>query len=201
MTCLIIALFHKRSNVWRSNFNNIGLYYSSAYLLWGVIVKLTILSNSNEYFAQNGIKSKNAMVTPMPLTSFYWMILAEDEKNFYIGYKSLFYTFQTAEIDTIPKNRELIENLKWQDKNYSKQLEFIANGYYTAEQIGDTIRFYDLRFGLSSQMTNRVLKHPVKGYGMVIDNGIVQKTLRNNPTGLFKELNFNAYFHKIFSND
>lgn len=201
MICLLIALFYKRNNPLRSRWNNFGIYYSSAYLMWGVIVKLTVLTNSTEYFETNGLKTRNSMVTPMPLTSFYWMVLAEDDKNYYFGYKSLFYSFNVADIDTIPKNFELLNNLKWPKKNYTEQLKFISNNYCTTEQCGDTVRFYDLRFGVTNKMTNNLMKKPLMGFGMVIDNGVVQKTIRNSPSDLMKHLNFKSYLNKIFSND
>lgn len=199
LLCILIALFLKRDNRWRSKINNFGLYYSSAYLLWGIIIKLTVLSNSTEYFSSNGLKTRNSMVTPMPLTSFYWMILAEDDTNYYIGYKSLFYDFNKNDIDTIRKDRKLFNQLRWPDKDYTEQLKFISNGYYTTEQCGDTFKFYDLRFGVTNKMTNNCLNRPLMGFGMVVDNGIVQKTIRNTPSQLMKHLNFDAYLKKIIS--
>lgn len=201
MFCLIIALFLKRDNRWRSKINWTGIYYSSAYLLWGVIVKLTILSSSTEYFAMNGLKTKNAMVTPMPLTSFYWMILAEDQTNYYVGYKSLFYEFKTKDIDTVPKNKQPLILLKWHGKNYSSQLKFISNGYFTMEHRGDILYFHDLRFGVTNKLTNNSFNKPLMGYGMVVDNGFVQKTETKRPSDLFEHLNFAVYLNKIFFND
>jgi len=112
MTFLLIALFMKRENPKRAKFNMIGIYYSTGYLLLGVIIKLTILSNSTGYFAENGLKTRNSMVTPMPLTSFYWMMLAEDDKNYYVAYKSLFYEFREQDIDTVPKNKTALKKFK-----------------------------------------------------------------------------------------
>lgn len=201
MICLIIALFLKRDNPKRYRINMAGIYYSSAYLLYGVIIKLFILGNANTYFAENDLNTRNAMVTPMPLTSFYWMMLAEDDTNYYVGYKSLFYTFDPKDIDTVPKRKQALQNLTWPGKNYSSKLAFITNGYYTTEQKGDTLFCYDLRFGLVSQMTNGKIRSPLMGYGMVIDNGTVQKTMRTNRSDLMKHLNFDAYLTKIFKNE
>jgi inner membrane protein len=201
MTCILIALFLKRDNPKRGKINRFGIYYSTGYLLYGVIIKLFILGSAHSFFQENKLTTRNAMVTPMPLTSFYWMVLAEDDTNYYVGYKSLFYSFNTKDIDTIPKNKQALYDLKWPGKNYSAKLDFISNGYYTTERSGDTLKFYDLRFGVTSKMTNNEIKKPLMGYGMVIDNGIVQKTVRNSPSDLMKHLNFGAYIHKIFSNE
>ena len=110
MILLTIALFFKRTNKWRFKLNMIGIIYSTTYLLWCVIVKLTVLNNSDAYFESAGIKGKNNLVTPMPFTSFYWMMITEDKDNFYIGYKSLFYRFDHNDIDIIKKNKKGVSN-------------------------------------------------------------------------------------------
>ena len=198
MFCLIVALFMRRDNPLRKKWNYAGILFSTTYLIWGVVVKLFVLSNSESYFAQSGIKSETAMVTPMPLTSFYWMILSEDEKNYYVGYKSLFYSFNPNDIDTIVKDQAPLDRLKWPDKDYSMALRFISNGHYTTEINGDTLVFYDLRFGVTSKMTQNRLKRPLMGYVMVIDNWRVQKTINHRPSAMMEQLNFGAYIDKIF---
>jgi inner membrane protein len=201
MICLLVALFMKRDNPKRKKWNMFGIYYSSAYLLWGVVVKLFILSNATTYFAENGMKTSNPMVTPMPLTSFYWMVLTEDDKNYYVGYKSIFYEFNPKDIDTIQKDKTSLYKVKWNGKNYAKQLDFITNGYYTTVQTTDSMYFYDLRFGLTSKLSDGKLKNVIKGYGMVIDNGTVQKTEDIMPFKSLKKVTFGKYLHKIFSNE
>jgi inner membrane protein len=201
MIFLLIALFMKRDNPKRKKWNMFGIYYSTAYLLWGVIVKLVILSNATGYFESNNLKTTNAMVTPMPFTSFYWMVLVEDDENYYVGYKSLFYEFNPRDIDTVKKDKTSLYNLKWQGPNYAKKIDFITNGYYTCRLSGDSMYVYDLRFGLASKFSNGQIKTPVKGYGMVIDNNTVQKRVENLPFTNLNKVNFGSYFNKIFSNE
>jgi inner membrane protein len=201
MALLIWALFLNRVSPVRRKLNWIGIGYSTAYLLWGVIIKLTILSTSDSYFARD--KSENSpttqMVTPMPLTSFYWMMLAEDDENFYIGYKSLFYPFDAKEVDTITKNQEPLNELQWNGKSYSKQLEFISNGLYTTEKKGNELRFYDLRFGVLSQLTAGKVNRPLMGFSIrTNDNNAVLKVDRNRPNGNFKQINLTYYWGQVF---
>jgi hypothetical protein len=129
------------------------------------------------------------------------MMLSEDKDNFYVGYKSLFYEFDPVQTDTIPKRKEALDEIKWKDKNYSETLKFISKGYYTTEWDGDTLRFFDLRFGVLSKITNGEVKRPMMGYGMVIDKGHVQKTEPFRGRGMSEHLNFESYVNKIFSND
>jgi inner membrane protein len=198
LTCLLVALFLRRERPARWKWNMAGLLWSNVYLLWGVVIKLSMLWNANSYLAENGLKTRNAMVTPMPLTSFYWMMLAEDDQNYYVGYKSLFYPFQPSDTDTISKNKSLLDQVKWPNKNYSETLKYISNGYYTTEISNDTLYYYDLRFGLITKATNGKVKKPMMGYGMVIDKGYVQKTENFRGRGMAQHLNFSAYVKKIF---
>lgn len=199
MICLLVALFMRKDRPARQKWNMAGIVYSSLYLLWGVVIKLVLLWNATGYFESQELKTSNAMVTPMPLTSFYWMMLVEDEQNYYVGYKSLFYGFNPLDTDTIPKNKKALDELKWDQKNYSETLKFISKGYYTTEIEGDTLRFFDLRFGVISRITDGVVKKPMMGFGMVIDNGHVQKTIPYRGRGMSEHLNFGAYIHKVFN--
>lgn len=201
MICLIIILFLKRESKLRRRLNIIALVYSTTYLLYGLIVKTVILNRSEEYFSKANHKVKIDIVTPMPLTSFYWMILSEDNENYYIGYKSLFYEFDPQDIDTIKRRKNDLYRLKWETENYSKKLDFISNSYYTTEKKDDTLLFYDLRFGTTGKLTNDKINEPIMGFGMVIDNWHVQKTYQRRPGDVMKHLNFGAYLDKIFQNE
>ncbi len=198
MILLIIALFKRRESVWRARLNWTGIIYSTLYLVWCTTIKLTILNKSDQYFASAGIKAKNTLVTPMPFTSFYWMMLTEDDDHFYIGYKSLFYDFKANDINMFPKNREMFNQFGWAHFNYKSKLKFISNEYYALESHQDTIHFYDLRFGVSSKFTAEKVHQPIKGFGMVIDKGLVKKTFNLNRTDGWKQVNFGFYFDKVF---
>ncbi len=199
--CLLIALFMKRDNVWRSRVNWIGIGYSTLYLVWGVIVKLTILNQSDTYFEASNVKvkSERTMAGPMPLTSFYWMFMGEDDVNYYIGYKSLFGEYKTTDLEVIPKNHQLLEQITFKGKDYKSKLKFISNGYYSMDTTGNEVLFYDLRFGTSCAFMNSPDCGPIMGYGMVVDNGIVNKTRSVRGTGSFKNLNFDTYWNKVFA--
>jgi inner membrane protein len=197
--CLLIILFLKPSNKWRKKINLGGILYSCIYLLWGVFVKLFILYNSSEYFSKANYTTKNEMVTPMPLTSFYWMILGEDETNYYVGYKSIFKPFNPKEVDVIPKNQSKLDSLLWTDKDYSNKLKFISNGYYNLAIKQDTVIFQDLRFGTLSPLTNGKVKTPIMGFQLIHKENKVSTVEMSRGKDLFKHVDFNAYWNKIFN--
>ena len=196
--CVLIILFLKPTNKWRSRINLFGIYYSSAYLIWGVVAKLFILSNSTNYFSEAKYNTENEMVTPMPLTSFYWMMLGEDKSNYYVGYKSIFKDFQPKDIDVIPKNKLKLDSLTWKDIDYSDKLKFISNGYYNLEIRKDTVVFYDLRFGVVSKLTNNKLRTPVFGYEIIHKDNKVLRVNQSRRKNFFKFVDFDAYLNWIF---
>jgi inner membrane protein len=196
--CLLIALLLKRQSSWRKRWNWAGIIYSSTYLVWGVLLKINLQHQVPDYFKEAHIKPLNTMITPMPLTSFYWMILTETDSCYYLGYKSIFYPFQTSEIEKITKNHSILDSVKWKGQNYTPKLKYISTDFYRIRNAHDTLFFDDLRFGLTTQITNKMSHNAVMGFGMVIDNGIVQKTFRSTPSSDFKNLNLAAYYEKIF---
>jgi len=198
MITLLVALFMKRTNPKRSKWNWAGISWSCGYLLWGVIVKLIILYQAPSYFKEGNITVNRTMVTPAPLTSFYWQVIGEDDANYYVGYKSLFADFKTEDVQTIPKQHHLLTKLKWKGHDYTHQLKHITNGYYAMEELGDTIQCYDLRFGTVKQITANQFSKPLMGYGMIVDKDIVQKSFRLSSRDAFKGVNFGYYLDKVF---
>ena len=197
--CLLVTLFFKPNNKWRKKINLGGIVYSCVYLLWGIVIKLFILYSTDDYFARENYNLKNKMVTPMPLTSFYWMILGEDDANFYIGYKSIFKPFQAKDIEIIPKNQMKLDSLEWMGKDYSDQLKFISNGYYNLENKKDTVYFQDLRFGTVSQLTNGKIKTPIMGFLIAHKKNKVSNVEMSRGKDLFKSVDLDAYWNKIFN--
>ena len=196
---LLVVLFFRRENIWRKRLNYTGIIYSSLYLLWCVVVKLTILNKSDEYFKSAGLESKNTVVTPMPFTSFYWMMLTESDSNYCIGYKSLFYDFNPNDIEIIKKNHQPLDDLKWKDKNHTETFKFLTNGYYTTQWKSDTLELFDLRFGTTTMFTDKKLKLPLFGYGMIVDkHRVVNKTIALRKEDMWEHVNFDSYLDKIF---
>ncbi len=197
MICLLVALFTKREKRSRFRWNMAGIMWSCAYLVWGVVVKLFILSETPTYFSQSGLKTSNAMVTPMPLTSCYWLLLTEDKQHYYVGYKSLFAEFDPDNIQVIEKNHELLQGIRWKGKDLTVQIRYLTNGYYALRQSNDTLYCYDLRFGTSKELTNGKIETPIMGYGMIVEKGVVQKSFRLQRGEAMKALNFGHYFDKV----
>ena len=183
----------KRRRIW----NISGIIYSCVYLLWGVIIKLIVYGNTDSYFEQADIQPKRSMVTPMPLTSFYWDLIAEDDSNYYIGYKSLFATFDPKQVEVIPKNHHLLKLVEWNGNSRIEQIRHITNGFYSVDRHSDTLFIHDLRFGTATTITNGKRKTPLFVYGLIM-RGPKAGTFFSSRTRDFGKINFSVYWDKVF---
>lgn len=201
LICVVTAICMKRTAKWRSRINRIGIIYSSLYLVWGLIAQYSVEKNVDAYFSQSGVTASNKIVSAMPATTFYWMIIGESKENYYINYKSVFGNYNPEDLEIIPKNHNLLDELKWKkgEESYPELLRFISKGYYTIEKRDSLYNFYDLRFGTATKLTNGKITVPVFGFGLIVDNGIVEKTERVRNRGAFSQLNFDAYWNNVFA--
>ncbi|TSJ41233.1 metal-dependent hydrolase [Fluviicola chungangensis] len=197
MVLLIGALFMNRESKRRRIWNWIGIGYSCLYLLWGVGIKLFVYSKTDSYFEQAAIHPKRAMVTPMPLTSFYWDLIVEDDSCYYIGYKSLFAPFDPKQIEVLPKNHQLLKNIRWQGKSRITEIEHITNGFYAVEQHRDSLFIFDLRFGTTTTITNGTSRNPLLGYGFILKDQKPEKLFSHRSRD-FSKINFSVYWDKVF---
>jgi len=197
MFLLIGALFMKRESKRRRIWNWSGIIYSSVYLLWGVVIKLIVYSNTDSYFEQANIHPKRAMVTPMPLTSFYWDLIVEDDSNYYVGYKSLFAPFDPKDIEVIPKNHQLLRNINWEGNSRIPEIEHITNGFYAVGSHSDSLFVYDLRFGTTTTITNGASRNPLMGYGFVTNDQKIESFF-SHKTRDFNKIDFKVYWDKVF---
>jgi len=197
MILLIGALFMKRESKRRRIWNWTGIIYSSTYLLWGVVVKLCILGNTDDYFAKVGIEPKRVMVTPMPLTSFYWDIVAEGDTCYYVANKSLFSDFDAEQIEVFPKNHDALKQIKWQTNNKAEEIEYITNGYYSISENHDSITVYDLRFGTATRLSNKKVNTPIFAYGILTKKGTHTGYFPARSPA-FKYIDFGRYLDFVF---
>lgn len=193
---LIGALCMKRTSVRRRKWNRIGIIYSSLYLLWGVFVKLTILYQSESYFNEADIHPKKTMVTPMPLTSFYWALIAEDDSTVYVTYKSLFHTYNPKDVQRFPKEMPAggFERLK---KPTRDELNYITNGFFFSETHDDTLTVFDVRFGTALKITNLQNNQTLMGYQFVFDKKL-NYSIEHYRNRRFDQIDIPAYFEFVF---
>lgn len=200
MICVIMCLRLDENSKRRRRINAIGLIYSTLYLMWGVGVKLMVYSDSDKYFKDNNLEVGRILVTPMPLTSFYWMILGEGKDNYYIIHHSLFSKKDVKEYVTIKANKELIKEFNWPENKtkHNRDMLHFTDGYYAIHPTHTGYKFYDMRFGVVTKLTAGKSNDPLWGFGIVVDNNQIESVKPIRRESLREQMDFKQYGKYIF---
>jgi inner membrane protein len=122
-----------------------GLILSCCYLYYCLLNKHRIDKWAAQSLQAHQIHYKRYFTTPTPLNNWLWYIVAEDSAGYHTGYLSLLTRVRKVQYQYFPRNDSLLNVLR--SREDVQQLMQFCQGYYTAEQSGDTLVFNDLRFG------------------------------------------------------
>lgn len=141
----IFALWRPQSTkLW--TFSVFALAFSSAYLMWGFIVKSRLHTQAMDDLAKQGIKTERLLVQATPFNTLLWRILVIDGESYYEGYYSVLdSTNAKITVKKHPRKYSLLTDLK--DTKAVNQLEGFNHGYYSVKQTGASIVVSDLRMG------------------------------------------------------
>lgn len=145
MFCVIIAMCYKRDNSKRGMYNKMGLYISSFYMLLTIANKAYVFNKFESELERQEISYKNLDTQPTPFNNLLWLGSVETEDSYLFGHYSLLDKDSKMDFVTIPKNHNLLGEMKEEDK--VKRLITLCEGWYLIEKDGDKTYFYDLRFG------------------------------------------------------
>ncbi len=145
MFFLILAMVQKRGTPKRKLFNTIGLILSSSYMVLTLGFKAIAHFHFTDSLHQQHIVYKEIEAKPTPFNAILWCGFVETEKDFLLGYYSLFDGYAPVSFVTFPKKQYLLGEMK--DEDLVKRLIKLSRGWYNVEVIKDTTYFYDLRFG------------------------------------------------------
>ena len=142
---LIMLLILKRQNERRHSWWKFGLFISSVYLCYCLINKTIINYKVKQELAQQHISYTRYFTTPAPLQNWLWFVVAGNDSNYYVGYKSVFDKTNNLSLKKFARNTFLIDSMK--NKKEVQQLIRFSQQFYTIEKKQDTLIFNDLRFG------------------------------------------------------
>lgn len=147
LVCIIVVMFFKRNTKARINWNRLGLYISSAYMLFTIGNKLYMDTVFEQSFEKSGIEFSRFSTQPTILNNVLWYGIAETKEDYKVAFYSLLDKSAFADsIISLPKNHHLL-NMSEPDL---KTLDWFSNGYYNLALIDSSknIRYNDLRYPL-----------------------------------------------------
>jgi inner membrane protein len=146
LTILIVLMFYGRDTVVRRKLGIWAISVTSAYLLLTLVHKPLIHQQFRQSLESQELDYHRLRTSPMPLTNFLWMGIAESEAGYYMGLYSIFDRKNTIAFQYIPRNEHLISD--YMENHSLRQLKRFSKGYYSVSRSGsDSLIFNDLRFG------------------------------------------------------
>ena len=141
----IALLLTRAKTIYRHKWWKIAIVGCSFYLLVCTINKQVVDRSVRKAFTRQSIPGNHYFTTPAPLQSFLWMVVSGNQDGFNVAYRSVFDRSDTIAFTYFPRNENLLATLR--DTEEVNKLKKFSQGFYTIEQINDTLIFNDLRFG------------------------------------------------------
>lgn len=151
--CLIMAMRKSRTDYKRTEWNNLGLKISTAYLALTLVLKGITYYKFEQVLATSGMKILHMETKPTPFNTVLWTATAETKDAYWIGDYS-FLDSQPIVFKSYPKNHKALDNFATDET--IQRLIALSEGQYTVTEKNGKLYFNDLRFGL----LNRDEVHP-----------------------------------------
>ena len=144
--CVGVVVALRKGGVSGLHWNALGLALSTAYLVWGLGVQayvrnLALQSLPPAVMANGG----RLLVTPAPLNTVLWRIVAQDEQHYYEGFHSLLDPAGPIRFQRYESGGALAADLPRDNPAFS--LQSFALGFVRFDDMGGELRVADLRMG------------------------------------------------------
>lgn len=151
--CLIMAMRKSRTDFKRTEWNNLGLKISTAYLALTLVLKGITYYKFERALATSGIRVLQLETKPTPFNTILWTATAETKDAYWIGEYS-FLDSRPIAFQSYPKNHKALNDFI--NDLTIQRLIALSEGQYTVTEKDGKLYFNDLRFGL----LNRDEVHP-----------------------------------------
>lgn len=159
---LLLAMRKKKGDKERRFYNNLGIIFSSFYLLLTLVLKGISYRNFVKELDEQNIIYTDIKTKPAPLNTLLWTANVKTENAYLIGHSSFLDTKPIA-FSSYPKNHHLLGDLAKHPK--VKRMIAISKGWYTVNKKNNILYFNDLRFGalsLKPNAQNFVFKYKIE---------------------------------------
>lgn len=159
---LLLAMRQKKGDKERRFYNNLGIIFSSFYLLLTLVLKGISYRNFVKELDEQNIIYTDIKTKPAPLNTLLWTANVKTENAYLIGHSSFLDTKPIA-FSSYPKNHHLLGDLAKHPK--VKRMIAISKGWYTVNKKNNILYFNDLRFGalsLKPNAQNFVFKYKIE---------------------------------------
>lgn len=134
-----------RGNGWGLRANTVGLVLSTCYLAWSGVAQQYVERIARASLAQQGIAAEQVLVTPAPLNTVLWRVVAMSGANYHEGFYSLLDAKPTVHFDRFDRGQSLASQVQRFDS--VQRIAAFSHGFYKLELIDKQLLITDLRMG------------------------------------------------------
>lgn len=145
LVLLACCMFFKRTSPLRRKFMWSAVIVSSAYMLFTFYLKYTVDSKFRNSLAESNITYTELNTTPTILNSVLWSAIAYNDSVLYLSEYSFFKSQEPVKWIPYPRNLNTLS--EFASHSLSTITWFSDGNYFVQPLSGDTIAFYNVKFG------------------------------------------------------
>jgi len=157
---LIAVLIRPASKI-AGRFLMAGLLLSTLYLGWSWIAQGMVANHSRQSLAAQGLSAPRMFITPSPLNTLLWRVVARTENGYFEGFDSLVADDGPIRFTFHPSDDPAMAAASV-DVPAARRLQWFADGFVSANVVDGTLIITDLRMGAGD---NYIFRHAVARYG------------------------------------
>jgi inner membrane protein len=125
--------------------NGWALAFSTAYLLWSALAQAWVTQHARQSLQAQGLPSQQLLVTPAPLTTALWRVVALDGERFHEGFYALLDGARPVRFVAHERGGELAASHA--DHPQLQRLARFTDGFFKVQRNSDNLLVTDLRMG------------------------------------------------------
>jgi inner membrane protein len=141
---LIVAAV-ARGHTWGLRANALGLLVSTVYLAWSALAQASVADHARQSLAAAGLPSAQLLVTPAPLQTQVWRVVALDGDRYHEGYYALRDQGRPIRFRAFDRGGHLLA--RHAGHVQVQRLQRFADGFVAMRQEGADLWITDLRMG------------------------------------------------------
>ena len=145
MAFVIASLLMRKENPARLKTAWMGIGYALLYMGFTLFNKHTVQQQFSRELARQHIQTDELYTSPSLFNNFLWSAIAINNDSLWLGEYSILQKRSEVKWASYARNTALVENHP--DKRSTDVLLWFSQGKYFAEQSGDTLLFYNVKWG------------------------------------------------------
>lgn len=125
--------------------NALALVLSTLYLGWSVLAQQHVERIARISLQAEGIPAQALLVTPAPLNTVLWRLVATTPERYYEGFYSLLDATRTVRWSAYPRGAELYEQHR--DNDAVQRIAAFTKGLFSLQRVDGRLLLTDLRMG------------------------------------------------------